>query len=149
MHKGTEVQGWAFRLITGYLFKTEYNSAKCEQRAWKYLEKVLEDINKPYDTAIGYLEKKPIYFCIDKVKANRKIGWIHTDYNKLGMSARYDRPYFAKLDNIVTVSEDLVEQLKGIFPECEQKIRCIYNIVSPEVIRELFFRGYRIRYLWR
>ncbi|WP_347548671.1 glycosyltransferase [Pseudalkalibacillus hwajinpoensis] len=126
-----------WRLFTGYLFKTEKNSAKCEQRAWRYLSKVIEDINKSYDTAIGYLEKNPVYFCIDKVKAIRKIGWIHTDYNKLGMTASYDKPYFAKLDNIVTVSEELVKLLKGIFPECEKKISCIYNIVSPEIIRKL------------
>ena len=46
----------------------------------------LSNLQKEYDVAIGFQEKNPIYFCVDKVKAKRKIGWIHTDYNKLGIN---------------------------------------------------------------
>ena len=72
-------------------------------------------INKKYDVAIGYLEKNPIYFCIDKVKANKKIGFIHNDYDKLGMDPTIDKKYFKKLDNIVTVSEECANILNKDF----------------------------------
>ena len=77
------------RGILGYLAKTEKNGAVIEQKLWKHICQVhLNNINKEYDIAIGFQEKNPIYFCVDKVKAKRKIGWIHTDYNKLANDSR-------------------------------------------------------------
>ena len=105
-------------------FKTEKNRARCEQRVWKYISKSLKNINKKYDIAIGYLEKNPIYFCIDKVNAKKKIGFIHNDYDKLGMDPNIDSKYFAKLDYIVTVSEECANILKQKFPMYKHKDRC-------------------------
>lgn len=127
----------ANRGILGYLAKTEKNGAVIEQKLWRYLSKSLNNLQKEYDVAIGFQEKNPIYFCIDKVKAKRKIGWIHTDYNKLGIDRNKENDYFNKLDYIVTVSEELVNILKGSFPNNEKKIKCIYNIVSSKMIKKM------------
>ncbi|EJR53262.1 hypothetical protein IIM_02626 [Bacillus cereus VD107] len=125
------------RLCAGYIFKSEKNKIRCEQRVWKYIAKSLKDINKNYDVAVGYLEKGPIYFCIDNVKANKKIGFIHNDYDKLGMDPNIDMRYFDKLDNIVTVSEECEKVLNRRFPMYKQKIKVMYNIVSPRIVNKL------------
>lgn len=125
------------RVCAGYIFKVETNRARCEQRVWKYISKSLKNICKRYDVAIGYLEKNPVYFCIDKVNANKKIGFIHTEYDKLGMDSEIDLNYFDKLDNIVTVSEECSNVLKQRFPLYKQKVEVMYNIVSPSVIHNM------------
>lgn len=125
------------RLGAGLIFKTEENRAKCEQRVWKYISKTLKQMNKEYDVAIGYLEKNPIYFCLEKVNAKKKIGFIHNDYNQLGMDPIIDMPYFNELDHIVTVSEECANVLKRQFPMYYNKISVMHNIVSPAIINIL------------
>ena len=94
-------------------------------------------MQKDYDVAIGFQEKNPIYFCVDHVKAKTKIGWIHTDYNKLGINPEKDKLYFSKLDYLVTVSEDLVDILKTQFLEYKDKILCIHNIISSSMLHKM------------
>lgn len=125
------------RIAAGYLLRKEKNKARCEQLIWKYLSKVLQSLDKKYDAAIGYLEKNPVYFCIDKVNATKKIGFIHTDYDNLGMDPEIDMNYFAKLDYIVTVSKECVNVLRRRFPMFGNKIKLLHNIVSPCMINKL------------
>jgi len=127
----------AARIGAGFVFRTEKNSAKCEQKAWRYLSKALASLSKEYDAAIGYLEKTPIYYVIEKVKAHTKIGFIHNDYDKLGMDPKIDTAYFEKLSYIVTVSEECVRMLKERFPKFGHKIELMHNIVSPTAIIDM------------
>ncbi|KMY51886.1 glycosyltransferase [Peribacillus loiseleuriae] len=125
------------RGVLGYLAKTENNGAVMEQKFWRYLSKSIDRVEKNYDVAIGFQEKNPIYFCVDHVKADVKIGWIHTDYKKLGINPEREQRYFTKLDYVATVSEELVSSLKEQFPEYKDKFKCIYNIVSSSVIDKM------------
>lgn len=125
------------RLLSIYVFKTEKSKTVLEQRVWKYLSKGIDRLDTEYDVAIGYLEKNPVYFCVDKVKAKRKIGWIHNDYEKLGMNKEIDDKYFSKLDYIFTVSEECLNVLKRIFPQYKYKFKLMNNIVSVETIKKL------------
>lgn len=113
------------------------SKAISEQYTWKYQSMSFEILEKEYDVAIGYLEKSSIYFVADKVNAKKKIGWIHTNYSNSGMDCNFDNPYFEKLDYIVTVSEECVKSLKENFPHLKNKIRVIYNVVSPKIINNL------------
>ena len=54
----------------------------------------------------------------------KKIGFIHNDYNKLGMDPTIDMKYFDQLDNIVTVSEECANVLKQNFLCISNKDRC-------------------------
>ncbi len=125
------------RIYAGYIFNTEKNKAICEQRVWKHLSKSIQKLNKNYDVAIGYLENNPVYFCIDKVTAKKKLGFIHNDYEKLGMNHKFDTKYFKKLDNIVTVSNECAFVLKKVFPNYKEKVEVMHNIVSPKAINKL------------
>jgi glycosyltransferase involved in cell wall biosynthesis len=125
------------RVYAGCIFKTEKNVVRGEQRVWKYISKSMKSMDKIYDVAIGYLEKGPIYFCVDKVNANKKIGFIHNDYDKLGIDPDIDIKYIDELDHIVTVSEECANVLKERFPTYKQKVEVMYNIVSPKIINKM------------
>jgi len=125
------------RVLAGYIFRVEQHPARREQRTWKYVSHALPKLTKQYDAAIGYLEKNPVYFAIEKVKATKKIGYVHNDYDKLGMDPAMDRSYFSQLDHLVTVSDECGKVLENRFPDMKSKVSVIHNIVSPEVIHKM------------
>jgi glycosyltransferase involved in cell wall biosynthesis len=125
------------RIRAGFLFRGNDNAARKEQRLWKHLSLALPNVREPYDAAIGFLEKTPVYFCLDKVEAKVKLGFIHNDYEKLGMDPALDVRYFHKLDYLVTVSDTCSEVLMRLFPEQTGKVKVIQNVVSPALIRAL------------
>ena len=104
---------------------------------WNCIKKALAKIDKHYDIAVAYLEGNSIYYCVDCVDADFKIGYVHNDYNGLGLDKNFDRPYFEKLDYLVSVSDECVSVLKEIFPEFESKIKLMLNIVSPKILESL------------
>lgn len=125
------------RIIAGYIFKTEKNLSRCEQRVWKCISNCLKKSSKKYDAVLGFLEKSPVYYAIEKVDAIKKIGFIHNDYEKLEMDKYIDLPYFEKLDNILTVSEECCAILIHNFPSCKEKVNFFLNILSPTLINKL------------
>lgn len=126
-----------YRALSTRLYKKNIIPAVREQRMWKYFSKSFEKLENEYDVAIGFLEKTPIYYCIDKVNAKKKIGWIHTNYSDMGMDKEIDKKYFNQLDNIITVSENSANVLRDLFPNNREKIKVIKNIVSDVTINKL------------
>ena len=120
--------------ISNKLIKDKKNS---DQYTWKYMNNSIDYLDEIYDVAIGFLEKSSIYLCVDKVKAKKKIGFIHTDYVKSGMNKKIDIGYFEKLDNIVTVSDECLITLKNKFPKLKSKMMIFNNIVSPRMINKM------------
>lgn len=122
----------AFKYIGFWLKKDERkkNATFFWSDYWEKNSKNVESIEKGYDVAIGWLEGISIYFCVDKVLANRKIGWIHTNYLDSNQNKEMDERYFEKLDYLVTISYPSTETLKQVFPEYENKIHTIYNILD-------------------
>ncbi|MFB9325058.1 glycosyltransferase [Paenibacillus aurantiacus] len=112
-----------------------------EQQGWKYTARALPPLTARYDAAIGFLENTATYFCVDKVEAVRKIGWMHIDYDQLGMDPAFDLPYFKRLDYLVTVSEECASVLRARFPSEREKVKVMYNIVSPSIIRKMAAMG--------
>lgn len=108
-----------------------------EYIGWKFIRKSIDALEKEYDVAIGFLEKKSIYFTVDKVKANKKIGWIHIDYEKIEHDSKTDNIYFGNLNNIITVSEHCKEVLIKEFPQYKDKIDIVQNIISPKIINDM------------
>ena len=88
-----------------------------------------------YDVAVAYVAAEIMYFIRDKVHADRKVVWVHNDYRTAGYSKDDDHPYFADMDEIVSVSDECVEVLRQEFPEYREKIQYIANITSSSVIR--------------
>ncbi|RTY92325.1 glycosyltransferase [Flavobacterium sp. GT3R68] len=125
------------RIVAGYIFKTEKNKSRSEQRVWQYISRCIKKSDKKYDVALGFLEKSPVYYCVEKLNATKKIGFIHNDYEKLEMDKTIDNAYFEKLDFIVTDSDECKTVLINNFPKYKEKIKILFNIVSPSLINKL------------
>ncbi|RDU24790.1 glycosyltransferase [Anaerosacchariphilus polymeriproducens] len=124
--------GSLYTKIKGLKFKI--NQKNNSQFIWKYWNKAVPVIEKNYDVAIAYLQGFPVYYILEKSDAKVKIGWIHTDYVEGGYFKDLDRPYFERLDYIVTVSEKCKNTFVKVFPEFSHKIIVIENIVSEKSI---------------
>jgi len=105
------------------------------QLMWKYALPFLPNINKEYDVAISYLW--PHYFIADKVKAKKKIAWIHTDYSTINLDIKMDVKMWNKFDYIVAVSEACKVSFLKKYSVLKNKVIVIENIASPEFIRKM------------
>ena len=58
------------------------------QYGWEMSNPFLPKLNKEYDVAIGFLW--PHHFIGEKVKAKKRIGWIHTDYSNIYVNKKVE-----------------------------------------------------------
>lgn len=100
----------------------------------KYTVKYMPEIsNTEYDLAISFLT--PHYFVGEKVKAKKKIAWIHTDYSHLEVDALSEEKMWSRYDYIASISDKCTEGFLKKFPSLESKIIRIDNIILPSFIR--------------
>jgi glycosyltransferase involved in cell wall biosynthesis len=125
------------RIVFAIKNKRIQNKAIAEQQSWKNAASTIPRLEGRYDAAIAFLEKSSIYYVVDKVNSDKKIGWIHTNYASSGMQAEFDAPYFSRLDHIVTVSDECGSALHDTFPKETSKIVVMHNIISGATIRRL------------
>lgn len=86
-----------------------------------------------YDLAIGFLS--PFQILRDRVRAKKKIGWIHTDFNVLEINRKAELPVWDSCDLIASISPAITESFLKVFPSLEPKIVEIENILSPDFVR--------------
>jgi len=127
---------WA-RLRMKNALRGSYPATVREQLTWPCIAPVIPALDEPYDAAIAYLQKTPIYYIVDKVEAPVKIGFIHNDYQHLQLRAGLDRPYFAQLQVLASISESCVHILKETFPDLASRIHLKYNMISKSMIQRL------------
>lgn len=101
----------------------------------KYTKSLLPKINpgKKYDLAISFLT--PHYFVAEKVSADKKIAWIHTDYSTVEVNIESELKMWSRYDNIVSISNDCTKSFLKKFPSLEEKIIEIENILSADLIK--------------
>ncbi|WP_283672577.1 glycosyltransferase [Clostridium perfringens] len=105
------------------------------QYMWKYALPFLPSCNKNYDVAISYLW--PHYYVAEKVTANKKIAWIHTDYSVIQTDVKLDLEMWDKFDYIIAVSEECKKSFLVKYPTLSNKVHVIENITSPSFIDEM------------
>lgn len=101
---------------------------------WNHICHLFDCINTKYHTSIAFLERKTMYFNVDKVNSKNKIGFIHNDYSVYPYDEKLDKHYFQYYNKIPTVSEHCREVLIEKFPEYEEKFIVIKNMISKELI---------------
>lgn len=102
----------------------------------KYTLKYMPFINdNEYDLAISFLT--PHYFVSDKVKAKKKIAWIHTDYSCIDIDVQSEYKMWSKYDHIISISEDVTNSFLKKFPTLKDKILMIENILPEKYIKYL------------
>lgn len=105
------------------------------QMMWKYALPFMPKLNKNYDIAISYLW--PHYFIADKVRAKKKIAWIHTDYSTVETDVTLDLKMWDKFDHIVAVSEACRDSFLKKYKRLKQKIQVMENLTAPDFIYKM------------
>nr|WP_249306203.1 glycosyltransferase [Lederbergia citrea] len=118
----------------GKMKKVEEPGYLTIQYGWEISNPFLPKLNKDYDVAIGFLW--PHYFVGEKVKAKKRVGWIHTDYSNIHINEKLENRMWNKLDKIVAVSDECSKAFLNIFPDFREKTTVIENILSPEFIKK-------------
>ena len=87
-----------------------------------------------YDLAISFLT--PHRIVAEKVKAKKKIAWIHTDYTRVWVDAEDELKVWQKYDYVASISGDVTNTFLQVFPSLAPKIVEIENILSPTFVRK-------------
>ena len=77
------------------------------------------------------------YYIANKVRAKKKISWIHFDITAVGMDRNFSRELYKQFDEINIVSKEAKEKFDLIFPEVKDKTKVFYNIILKEEILKL------------
>ncbi|TXC92366.1 glycosyltransferase [Metabacillus litoralis] len=131
------------RLISRYLAERKARKWNLEegsgyiqmQLVQKFSSYILPKFKKKYDVAISYAW--PHNIVERNVDADKKIGWIHTDYSKLDIDNNLDLSIWSKFDHIVSISEECTNSFLNKYPSLESKIILLENITAPSFIQKM------------
>lgn len=98
--------------------------------------KVLPDLYKygEYDLAISY--NYPHNIVIDKVKAKKKIAWLHTDYRHISIDEQLEFPIWNAYDHIISISPHVTTGFLSVFAELKDKVLECENILPKAYIEK-------------
>ncbi len=89
--------------------------------------------NQQYDVALAYQQGFACEYVARFTKAKRKIMmYHHGDVEEV----EYHTPWFKAADILLTVSKDVAEKLKEVYPFAKNKVSVIPNLLDADVIRE-------------
>jgi len=86
-----------------------------------------------YDLCISFLT--PHNIGRDKVRARKRLAWIHTDYSTVDIDATRELPVWGAYDKIASISDEVTKAFLTRFPQLAPKIVKIENILSAEYVR--------------
>ena len=86
-----------------------------------------------YDLAINFIGLMNIIR--DKVKAKKKVTWIHTDYSNVSVFPEMELPVWDSFDYVTSISPDVTKTFLQVFPSLAPKIIEIENILSSTFVR--------------
>jgi len=101
----------------------------------KYMNRILPDIPKQYDLCISYAWPHDVI--VDRVKAAKKVAWIHTDYSVLEIDREHDLKIWSRFDYIASISDACSEAFLKSYPSLRNKLILIENITSPAYIKQM------------
>ena len=114
--------------------KTAAEKDFASNRMWCELLKKMPAWDTEYDVALAYWGDHTMFYMCDKVKAKKKIAWLHFDYASPPREDALYLHYFSKCDKVVTVSKKIEASLKQALPEIADKVMTMENIIDAEDI---------------
>lgn len=110
-------------------------------RLWCRLLLKFSVLEREYDIAAAYWGDRTMFYMADKVKAKKKLAWLHFDYGNPPRDDELYRRYFKQCDSIITVSKKINQTLATKFPEIADRFITIENINNPKHIWNLALQG--------
>ncbi len=107
-----------------------------EKLCWRIVSDGSMRLEKTYDLAVAFLEGASTYYVADHVKAKKKAAFVHIDYANAGYTRGQDLGCYDKFDRIFAVSDEVKQQFLKMYPEHENKMGIIHNLINQRRIRE-------------
>ncbi|WP_226038114.1 glycosyltransferase [Aquibacillus saliphilus] len=136
--KGQFVKGVGFTL-TILLSKVIKNKGLL----FKFLLRNVHELEKKYDVAVAYAGPMDFisYFVIKKIKADKKIQWIHFDITKIGFDVKFAEIFYKKFDKIFVVSKEGKKKINQKLPKLKERIETFSNILSTDKVLRMADEG--------
>jgi glycosyltransferase involved in cell wall biosynthesis len=87
-----------------------------------------------YDLAISFIA--PHNIVRDKVRARRRVAWIHTDYSNIAIDTRREARVWGAFDTIAAISGEARARFVERFPVLAPRVVVIENILSVESVKQ-------------
>ncbi|MCV9884800.1 glycosyltransferase [Metabacillus halosaccharovorans] len=130
----------AFNILITHLI-----SKICKDRSifFNYILKDYPEINNEYDIAVAYAGPMDFisYFVVNKIKAKKKIQWIHFDVTKIGFDKHFAAKVYNKFDKVFVVSNEGKHILDKLVPNIKNKTMNFLNIISPKLVVKMSDEG--------
>lgn len=128
--------------LTGLSTLLNYSISKITNNIsyyYKYILKNIKGIDEEYDLAVAYSGPMDFitYFVLNKIKAKKKVQWIHFDITKIGFNRKFAKKNYKKFDKIFVVSEEGKEKLINLIPALNNKVEAFFNIISCNLIENM------------
>lgn len=124
----------AFNLFFFYLIS---KTMKERSLFFKYLLSGVPAVKDEYDLAVAYAGPMDFisFFVVKKIKAKKKVQWIHFDVTKIGFNKNFTSKIYKKFNKIFVVSNEARNKLIHLLPKLSGKVDVITNIVSIPLIK--------------
>ena len=124
---------YAFQLLVLNLYSKFTNERSV---LYKYLLRNHPIDQNEYDVAIAYAGPMDFisYFVMEKVKAKKKIQWIHFDVNKIGFNKKFATKLYQRFDKVYVVSNEAKRKVVEKLPMLKERTECFNNIISSKNI---------------
>ena len=122
---------WARLSYSAEIRKHKLTHAEKAMRFWQICSKCYKPTEQRYDVAIAYSQGLPTFYVVDKVNADKKIGWVNCVWNLFGVAQKYNDNFYNRLDIINTVSKEAYDNFERLFPQYVHKFVIVKDIVSP------------------
>lgn len=122
--------------ISAYLLSRHFN------RRYPYFKQVFKSVpynQTMYDVAVSYQGPTETidYYIAHKVKAKKKIAWVHFDVSKHVVNKSLYTKIYEKYDKVYAVSNEANKRLVEKIPSVENKAEVFQNILSEHLITEM------------
>lgn len=106
---------------------------------YRYILKNYKKLDEEYDLAVAYAGPMDFitYFVLNKIKAKKKVQWIHFDITKIGFNKVFAIKNYKKFDKIFVVSKEGKDKLLNLIPLLEKKVEVFFNIMSSNLIKDM------------
>lgn len=130
------------KYIKGFSILFTYSISKVSKDMryyYRYILKHYKKIDEDYDLAVAYAGPMDFitYFVLNKIKAKKKVQWIHFDVTKTRFNKDFARINYKKFDKIFTVSKEGKNKLLHLIPSLKGNIDIFFNIISANLIKDM------------
>lgn len=104
---------------------------------WQCCGSSIVSLGKHYDAAVAWGQGNPTHYVAEKVRANIKVAWINADYEAVGHNKEFDYRYYKSFQWIVSVSDQLNEKMRSVFPEFKDCMKVVYDTLNTALVQEM------------